>query len=360
MSRFEKGILFTNDNCIGCNKCISQCSILGANVSVLKDGKRRIHVDAYKCNHCGKCIVQCTHNAREYSDDTDAFLTDLKEGKNISLIVSSSFKTLYREKAPQILGYLKSIGVKKIYDSSFGSEISVWAHVKYIREHYNDPPENKAFIAQICPALINTIELYHPALIHKIIPVQSPSLCAAIYAKKYMNDTNDFAYLSSCIAKKDEISSPTTYNIFKYSVTFSHLFEKIPEAENCKETAEPELIPLGLGRLITTSGGFKEAVSYFLPHGENLISMQGMTPYNINTLESYTTKEYSSAQPLMVDLHACINGCIEGPGIEHKKFTPPEIHKRTAQIHKESVISIAKYEDHEKNIASLDELFKIV
>ncbi|MBP5568630.1 MAG: EAL domain-containing protein [Treponema sp.] len=357
MSRFEKGILFTNDNCIGCNKCISQCSIIGANISILKDGKRRIHVDANKCNHCGKCIVQCSHNARDYSDDSDRFLDDLKAGKKISLVVSSSFFTLYREKGPNLLGYLKSLGVEKIYDSSFGSEIAVWAHVNYILKHYDDPPEEKAFIAHNCPALVNTIELYHPALLNKLIPVQSPSVCIGIYAKKYLNDTNDFAYLCSCIAKKDEIDSKDSFNIFKYSITYDHLFKKIPEAEDYKKTAIPELRAVGLGRLITTCGGFKEAVSYFLPHGENLQSMEGMGEYNIQALEDYTTKEYSASQPLMVDLHACIHGCIEGPGIEHAKFSPSEIHRRIADIHKDSVFSVAKYEDHEKNLKSLNDLF---
>jgi diguanylate cyclase (GGDEF)-like protein/PAS domain S-box-containing protein len=357
MSRFEKGILFTNDNCIGCNKCISQCSIIGANISVLSNGKRRIHIDANKCNHCGKCIIQCSHNARDYTDDAGKFLSDLKKGKKISLIVSSSFFTLYREKAPNILGYLKSLGVEKIYDSSFGSEISVWAHTNYILKHYDDPPEEKAFIAQLCPALVNTIELYHPALLNKIIPVQSPSSCVAIYAKKYLNDTNDFAYLCSCIAKKDEIDSPDSFKIFQYSITFDHLFRELPEAENFKKTAIPELRAVGLGRLITTCGGFKEAVSYFLPHGEYLLSMEGMTEYNLKTLEDYTTKDYSSSQPLMVDIHACIHGCIEGPGIERKKFNSSDIHKKIAEIHKGSVFSVAKYDDHEKNLESLNELF---
>ena len=39
MSRFNNGVIFTNDNCIGCNKCISNCSLMGANVSIVKNGK---------------------------------------------------------------------------------------------------------------------------------------------------------------------------------------------------------------------------------------------------------------------------------------------------------------------------------
>lgn len=38
-------LVYTNDNCIGCNKCIGACSCLGANISSELNGKNRIEVD---------------------------------------------------------------------------------------------------------------------------------------------------------------------------------------------------------------------------------------------------------------------------------------------------------------------------
>ncbi len=35
-------LISTNENCIGCNRCVGACSCLGANVSVLENGKSRI------------------------------------------------------------------------------------------------------------------------------------------------------------------------------------------------------------------------------------------------------------------------------------------------------------------------------
>ena len=36
------GYVYTNENCIGCNRCISVCPILTANQAVVVDGKSRI------------------------------------------------------------------------------------------------------------------------------------------------------------------------------------------------------------------------------------------------------------------------------------------------------------------------------
>lgn len=35
----NKGLVYTNKNCIGCNKCISVCSCIGACVSSQEDEK---------------------------------------------------------------------------------------------------------------------------------------------------------------------------------------------------------------------------------------------------------------------------------------------------------------------------------
>ena len=116
MARFNNGLIFTNNKCIGCNKCISQCSIMAANISVFKGGKSKIVIDGDKCNHCGKCIKFCGQGAREYHDDTEVFFNSLKKGKKISLLVAPSFYMLYGELAPKVLGWLKSLGLEKIYD----------------------------------------------------------------------------------------------------------------------------------------------------------------------------------------------------------------------------------------------------
>lgn len=72
-------LVFTNDNCVGCNKCISACSCMGACISTDPDehDKSRIEVDGTKCIACGACFDVCEHDARQYNDDTERFFADL-------------------------------------------------------------------------------------------------------------------------------------------------------------------------------------------------------------------------------------------------------------------------------------------
>ena len=88
-------LIFTNEKCIGCNKCIHVCSCMGANIFTVKNGKNRIEVDEKKCIACGACIDACEHKAREFKDDTNHFFNDLKRGANISVLVAPALKANY-------------------------------------------------------------------------------------------------------------------------------------------------------------------------------------------------------------------------------------------------------------------------
>lgn len=103
--KLNEGLIYTNENCIGCNRCISGCPVLGANISVRKNGKNQIHVDDEKCLHCGRCLETCHHNAREYRDDTKVFLEDLRGGQPISLVVAPSFFSGFRSTANRMRRY---------------------------------------------------------------------------------------------------------------------------------------------------------------------------------------------------------------------------------------------------------------
>ena len=76
----RSGLVYTNERCIGCNKCIRSCSCIGANIPTEPDanGGSRIEVDGNRCVACGACFDTCEHNARDFCDDTDRFFEDLE------------------------------------------------------------------------------------------------------------------------------------------------------------------------------------------------------------------------------------------------------------------------------------------
>ena len=70
-------LVYTNDNCTGCNKCVRVCPTLVSNIA--QEGK--IWVNRESCVSCGACLNACSHKARGFADDTERFFSDLKSGK---------------------------------------------------------------------------------------------------------------------------------------------------------------------------------------------------------------------------------------------------------------------------------------
>ena len=128
-------LVFTNEKCIGCNKCISACSAMGACVSSVMDGKPRIDVDGSRCITCGACIDACEHEAREFCDDTERFFADLKRGERISILLAPAFKANYPNEYEKVLGGLKKLGVNRIISISFGADICTWGYLNYIKKY---------------------------------------------------------------------------------------------------------------------------------------------------------------------------------------------------------------------------------
>ena len=88
----EKGLIYTNDRCVSCNKCVRVCTSPGASY-VQSDGVHSlVQINARRCISCGACFAQCDHNARDYRDDTEAFFHDLAQGEPVTLLLAPAFR----------------------------------------------------------------------------------------------------------------------------------------------------------------------------------------------------------------------------------------------------------------------------
>ncbi|MDE5825782.1 MAG: 4Fe-4S binding protein, partial [Lachnospiraceae bacterium] len=312
--------VFTNEKCIGCNKCISVCPVIVANRAVKTEaGLQRIEVDGEKCIACGACFDACEHNAREFVDDTEDFFEALSKGEKISVLWAPAFAANYPNEYRQILGGLKKLGVNRIISVSFGADITTWGYIKYITEH-----NFHGGISQPCPAIVNYVEHYIPELIPKLVPIQSPLMCAAIYAKKYLNITDKLAFISPCIAKKDEISDPKNKGYVSYNVTFDHL-AKYSKQHNIKAEPAPNEIEYGLGSIYPMPGGLKENVYWFCGEEVFIRQIEG-EKHAYHFLEDYKARVLGGKSlPFMVDALNCAQGCIYGTGVEEEKTKTDDI-----------------------------------
>ena len=313
---YNKGLIYTaTKGCIDCNKCIHECPILKSNVSVMdNDGTYKVGVDEKECILCGACIDTCVHDVRHFRDDCGDFLQDLKDGKSISVLVAPSFYVNYLNEYKNILGYLKSLGVKNFYPVSFGADITVWGYLNYISKS-----NAVGTVAQPCPTIVCHIEKHQPELLPLLMPIQSPMMCTAIYLKRYRGVQEDLAFLSPCIAKKSEIESKRGLGLIRHNVTFKNLMGHITnEGVDLKNyPATEEEFDYGLGSLFPRPGGLRENIEYYLGPEASIIQVEGeRKSYRYLKALAARVSKKKEPMPLMVDVMNCEMGCCYGTGTE--------------------------------------------
>ncbi len=311
-------LVYTTDDCIGCNKCIRVCSCIGACISTSENGHDRITVDPTKCIACGACIDACEHNARQFNDDTERFFADLKKGERISILLAPAFQANYPGEYERVLGGLKKLGVNRIISISFGADITTWGYLNYVQQN-----NFTGGISQPCPAVVGYIEKYAPQLIPKLFPVQSPMMCGAIYVRKEMGVTDKLAFISPCIAKKAEIDDPNNKGIISYNVTFDHLMKYIRENKINGDLAKDE-IEYGLGSIYPTPGGLKENVYWFLGKDVYIRQIEGER-HVYDYLDKHKDEIIKGTnKAFMIDALNCGMGCLYGTAVEEKKSETDE------------------------------------
>lgn len=314
MYEYNKLIYLKEENCVGCNKCIKNCPVIGANIAYLVDGNDKVRINEEKCIHCGECIKVCDHSARDFNDDTDDFFKDLSSGKKISLIVAPSIRVNIPN-YKKVFGYFKSIGINLIYDVSFGADITVWAYLKSIKDK-----NLSSIIAQPCAPIVNYIERYDTMLTEHLAPIQSPMLCTAIYMKKYKNITDNIAFISPCIGKSDEIHDKNTHGYVNYNVTLKRLLEYFNKnninIDNCEEYDFDD-VKCDLGFLFSRPGGLRENIEARVKNAW-IRQIEGQH-HSYNYLNEYKQRISEGKEvPLVVDILNCSNGCNFGTAIINK------------------------------------------
>ncbi len=316
MRRYNDGIIYTNDKCVACNHCVHVCPSIGANVSAHQDGVISIDVSDKNCIHCGSCINECVHGARQYRDSLDDLLLDIKRGNEISFIIDPTFILAYGEKkAANVFGYLRSIGVKAIYDGSIGGDISIYCHAKYLHDNIDDKGKCDKFFAHTCPSFSNLVSRYVPEALDKFIPVQLPAVCAAIYYRKYKQVTGRFALLSPCTAIYDEYNSFNTGRNINYLIGIDSLLKHLGDTDISGFDGSFDMKLDCMGAVVVENDAFSTAVSRYFPSRFLFKANRGFSEKYETLINS---SEYMKREnhPTMVTIDLCGGGCVGGPAVD--------------------------------------------
>lgn len=141
LKELSKIVEVDKDKCVNCHACITACPVKYCN----NGSNNIVSVDNDMCIGCGECVTACTHQARIQLDDFARMMQNLNSGEKIIAIVAPSVAANFPNQYLKLNAWLNSIGIKRIFDVSFGAELCVRSYVD-ILEHQQE----KTIIAQPC------------------------------------------------------------------------------------------------------------------------------------------------------------------------------------------------------------------
>lgn len=300
-----KSIYIDDDKCVNCHACITACPVKYCN-----DGSGdTVSVNDNMCIACGKCIEACSHDARIYKDDFNEFLSDVKKGVETIAIVAPSAASNFQDNYLKLNGWLNNLGVKAVFDVSFGAELTVKSYLDYFM---NENPQT--IIAQPCPAIVCYIQLYKPQLIKYLAPVDSPMVHTMKMVKEFHKEYENHKILvvSPCIAKKREFEET---GFGDYNVSFKSIESYLKDENLSFKDFEPidySNPPAERAVTFSTPGGLLQTAERWIPDLRNSTRKIEGNPLVYDYLESLEKNILDKKAPLLIDCLNCEAGCNAG------------------------------------------------
>lgn len=294
------------EKCRACYTCVRECPAKAIRIS---SGQAEVLVE--RCIGCGNCFRVCSQSAKQAHGSIREVRDLLNAGRPVSAMMAPSFPAAFGETDYRTLvGMVRALGFATVHEVGFGADL-VAARYK---ELMVDNPR-RSFIATTCPALVEFVERFHPALVDRLAPVVSPMLAEARVLRRIYGEDRSLVFMGPCIAKKAEQdpSRPDEINSVLTFIELQEMFDEAgirPEEISNSDFDEPRAL---LGALFPISRGILQAagIDEDLMAGE-VVSADGRA----NFVEAVKELESGALDARVLEV-LCCNGCIMGPGIRN-------------------------------------------
>ena len=338
-----------SEKCCNCHRCIAVCP-----VKLCNDGSGDfVTLNQDLCIGCGSCIEACTHGARTGIDDTAAFFEALKKGTPLIAIVAPAVAVNFKGKDLELNGWLKSIGVKAVFDVSFGAELTTKTYVEQMTKE--NPP---LMISQPCPALITYMETYRPKLIKYLAKGDSPMAHTVEFIRHFHPEYSKYkiAVISPCYAKRREFdeNGRGDFNVTMKSLDIYFREHHINLSDFSKTPYDNPLAERGT--LYSTPGGLMRTAERFVPGISRITRKIEGHPAVFEYLNHLDESLASGMEPYfkLVDCLNCEKGCNRGGGTTNHSMSLDELESYVEKRYKERCVAWNTINEKKKALKNLN------
>lgn len=394
------------NKCVLCGDCVRMCNEIqgvgaidfayrGSSVVVTPCFNKGL--GQIECVSCGQCARVCPTGAivpKPYMEEVWEALQDKK--KYVVAQIAPAVRVAVGEAfgmkpgtitIGNIVAALKRMGFKKIYDTSFTADLTIFEEANEFITRFTKGEKLPQFTS-CCPAWVKYAEQYYPDYLPNISTCRSPQQMLGSIVKNVMADDIDpknivMVSIMPCTAKKEEAGREEFKKEYgrdvDYVLTTKELIMMINEMGLAFNNLELESFDMpygfktGAGVIFGNSGGVTEAVVRYasekltgVKNEDFIVSSvrgdEGIREYNAKigdaTIRIAIVSGLANAKKVMesiksgakkydlVEVMSCPGGCINGGG--QPSYTDPAIKaKRTAALYEnDMMLQLHKSQDN--------------
>ncbi len=296
----NKLLITLKDRCRVCYTCVRECP---AKAIKIINGQAEVLIE--RCIGCGNCTRVCSQGAKVYRRSAIRVAELLESPGRVAAIVAPSFPAEFTETSDyrSFVGMMRKLGFDGVFEVGFGADLVALEYKKLL-----EGKGEKRYISSDCPAIVNYIKKYHPALVPSLAGIVSPMVAMSRVVRKKLGNDVKIVFTGPCVAKKEE--SPDIDAV----ITFAELREIFKERNIDPEGAEPSDFDTpwaGKGAVFPISRGLLQTVDIKdSAFDGNIIVAEGRADFQ------EAVKEFEAG---LINNHhlelLCCEGCIMGPGM---------------------------------------------